>query len=200
VDVDDAGRIEPRFEAVDVVRWQLLEVPVDSLATEEALIGAVIEVVGKAQESAGRSIVARVRLSGRGPLHGSLTRSGVLEDVLAAAREGLGSSEPFAWIESLRDGTRPDIDLDARREADDFLGDLLRRLGDTREQLTSAGAAAGAAPPGSVRAELESVIDELYANGRARKYLRDTRPAGAELVRALDEAEPTLVDRLTVED
>ena len=200
VDVDDAGRIEPRFEAVDVVRWQLLDVPVDGLATEEALIGAVIDAVGQAQEAAGRSVVARVQLTGRGPLHGSLTRSGVLEDVLAAAREGLGSSEPFAWIESLRDGTRPDIDLAARREADDFLGDLLRRLGDTREQLTSASAAVGAAPPGSARAELEDVFDELYANGRARKYLRDARPAGAELVRALDEAEPTLVDRLTVED
>ena len=200
VDVDDAGRIDPRFEAVDVVRWQLLELPVDGLATEEALIGALIDVVGEAQESAGRSIVARVRLTGRGPLRGSLTRSGVLEDVLTASREGLSSSVPFAWIESLRDRTRPDIDLDERRKADDFLGDLLRRLGDTREQLTRVSTPGDEAAPGSASAELEGAIDELYANSRARKYLRHARPAAAELVRALDEAEPTLVDRLTDED
>ncbi|MGD8684157.1 MAG: DNA repair exonuclease [Chloroflexota bacterium] len=200
VDVDDAGRIKPRFEPTDVVRWQLLDVRIDEVETEEALIGAVIEAAGDAQARAGRSIVARVRLSGRGPMHASLARSGLLEDVLTASREGLSTTEPFAWIESLRDHTWPDVDLEERRKADDFVGDLLRRLDATRARLIIDEGAGEDRPSGLTPDELEAVLDELYANNRARKYLRDARPDAAALVRALDEAESMLVDRLADED
>ncbi len=43
------------------------------------------------------------------------------------------------------------------------------------------------------------MLDDLYANNRARKYLREARPDAAALVRALDEAESMLVDHLADE-
>ena len=200
VDVDDAGRIKPRFHALDVVRWQILDVPIDELATEEAIIEAVIEAVGAAQTAAGRSIVARVRLTGRGLMHASLGRTGLLEDVRGEAREGLSSTEPFAWIESLRDHTRPEVDLEERRKADDFVGDLLRRLDATRTRVTHDDAGDPNIPGTLTPDDIDTVVDGLYASNRARKYLRHVRPGAAGISRSLDEAESLLLDRLADEE
>jgi DNA repair protein SbcD/Mre11 len=189
VDVDDAGRICPVFRPLDVVRWQILDVPIGGLAGEESLVDAVVTAVDDARTTAGRSVVARVRLVDRGPLHASLKRAGVLGDVLAAARDGLGTAEPFAWVESLRDHTRPELDLAERRKADDFVGDLLRRLDATRAGL-AVGDGAGVADG------VDKALDELFANSRARKYLNGARPDAARVAVLLDEVETLLLDRL----
>jgi DNA repair exonuclease SbcCD nuclease subunit len=135
VRVDDAGRTHPAFHPVDVVRWQLLDVPIAELETEEALVDAVTTAVDAARSGADRSIVARVTLTGRGPMHASLARPGLRDDLRTTAQERLGTSEPFAWIEGLRDATRPALDIEARRKTEDFVGDLLRRLDAARSAL-----------------------------------------------------------------
>jgi DNA repair exonuclease SbcCD nuclease subunit len=197
VTVDDAGRIHPEFRPADVVRWQLIDVTIGELGSEEALVDAVATAVDDARTAAGRSIVARVRLTGRGPLHTSLARTGLLDDVRAEAQERLGLAEPFAWIESLRDRTRPAVDLEARRQADDFVGDLLRRLDATRRALAGDVPGEDATAEGvPTTAEIDRVLDELYANQRARRPLHDARPDAARLAELLDEVEGILVDRL----
>ncbi len=197
VTVDDAGRVRPEFRAVDVVRWRLLDVAINDLESEEALLDAVAAAVDEARAAADRSIVARVRLTGRGPLHASLDRRGVRDDLRAEAQDRLGLAEPFGWIESIRDRTRPAVDLETRRQADDFVGDLLRRLDATRRVL------AGDEPPEDgtvdgvpIAADIERVVDDLYANQRARRPLQGARPDAARLAELLDEVEATLVDRL----
>jgi len=197
VTVDDTGRARPEFRAVDVVRWQLLDVPIGDLDTEEALVDAVTTAVDGARIAADRSIVARVTLIGRGPLHASLAKPGLREDVRTSAQEHLGIAEPFGWIESVRDATRPAIDLDARRRSEDFVGDLLRRLDATRRVV------AGDATPEDLAldgvptvADLGGTVDGLFANQRARRPLQGARPDAATLARLLDEVEGILVDRL----
>jgi DNA repair exonuclease SbcCD nuclease subunit len=206
VTVDDGGEIHPEFRPTDVVRWQLLDVPIDGLTDDESLVDRVITTVDQARSSAGRSIVARVRITGRGPLHASLLRSGVLADLRTEALERLGEALPFAWLESVRNETRMDLDLEERRLADDFLGSVLRRFSVARSALKAAGSADGTITDeatdedgAAVRQELDNVLDELFANVRARPYLRERRPAGAELVNALDAAEALVADRLAGE-
>ena len=208
VRVDDAGRAHPEFRAVDVVRWQLLGVPIGDLATEEALVDAVATAVDEARIAADRSIVARVTLTGRGPLHASLAKPGLRDDVRISAQERLGIAEPFGWLESVRDATRPAIDLEARRKSEDFVGDLLRRLDLTRSVLAGRATPAdltlaGGATPADVTldgvpsvADLDATMDGLFANQRARRPLHGARPNAATLARLLDEVEGILVDRL----
>jgi DNA repair exonuclease len=192
VTVDDAGGIHPEFHAMDVVRWQLLEVGIDRLPNDEALVDSVVAVADDARSDAERSIVARVRLTGRGPVHRTLQRAGVLKDVLFAARERLGEAVPFAWVESVRDETRPEIDLDERRRADDFFGDVLRRFSVAKEAVGGGGdAETPEIPP-----DLQAVLDSLYANERARRYLRDRQPSAADVHRVLETAETLVADRL----
>jgi hypothetical protein len=99
-----------------------------------------------------------------------------------------------------------DLDLEERRLADDFLGSVLRRFSVARSALRPAGNADGTITDeatdeagAAVRQELDNVLDELFANVRARPYLRERRPAGAELVNALDAAEALVADRLAGE-
>ena len=52
---------------MDVVRWQRISVPIEPIATDDALIEAVGGALEAAVDAAGRSIVAIVTLTGRGP-------------------------------------------------------------------------------------------------------------------------------------
>jgi DNA repair protein SbcD/Mre11 len=192
VTVDKAGVVHPEFHATDVVRWQLLDVVIDGLVTDEAVVDRVVSTVDDARSDAARSIVARVRLIGQGAVHATLRRTGVLRDVLQEARERLGEAVPFAWVESVRDETRSEIDLAERRQADDFLGDVLRRF-DAAQQAV---AADGGVNPAGIPAELQGVIDGLYANERARRYLRDRQPTAADVARMLRNAATAVADRL----
>lgn len=196
VTVDDAGRIHPEFRPADVVRWQLVDAPIDGLRDEEGLVEAVAQAADNARIAAGRSVVVRMRLTGRGSLHASLQRQGMLADARVVAQEHLGETVPFAWIESLRDATRSELDLATRSLVDDFLGDLLRRFTATRSALNADGA--GEDPPtgGLSGEELDRTLDELYSHERARRYLRDARPNAARLAELLAEAEQLVVDRL----
>lgn len=206
VRVDDAGRAHPGFRPVDVVRWQLIDVPIEELETEEALVDAVTSAVGGACSAADRSIVARITLTGRGPMHTSLARPGLRADVATAAQERLGTAEPFAWIEGLRDVTRPALDIGARRQAEDFVGDLLRRLDAARDRLREADenterdvdheAAASPVEGVPTQADLEKTIDDLFGNQRARRVLAQTKPDAERIATLLEEAEAILVDRL----
>ena len=100
-----------------------------------------------------------------------------------AAQERLGTAEPFAWIEGLRDRTRPAVDIEARRQAEDFVGDLLRRLDAARRQLRQTGPRARSATETATvegvpaLADLEKAIDDLFGNQRARRVLA-AHPAG----------------------
>ncbi|MGA3057698.1 MAG: DNA repair exonuclease [Candidatus Limnocylindrales bacterium] len=200
VTVDDAGEIHPEFRPADVVRWQLLDVPIAGIPDEESLIERVASAADEARSLAERAIVARVALKGRGALHASLQRPGVLADVRTMAQERLGETLPFAWVESVRDETRGELDLADRRLADDFLGDLLRRFEQARVSLRNSAdpEATGdtARSPDRIVAQLEASIDPLYCHERARRYLRDVRPGEARLADLLDEAESMVVDRL----
>lgn len=198
VTVED-GEIRPHFRPVDCVRWRRLDVAISGLANEQQLIDHLAKVTDAARSETERSVVVRISLTGRGPLHESLQRKGLIAELRSLAQEQLGDAEPFAWIESVRDETRADLDVDARRLADDFLGDLLRRLEAVKVQVAAPqekdegqGDAMGAG-------ELAEILDELYEHERARRYLRELRPDKERLLGLLDAAEAAILDRLASE-
>ncbi|MEI7744647.1 MAG: DNA repair exonuclease, partial [Chloroflexota bacterium] len=195
------GTVTPEFRVTDEVRWRLLDVPIGDVTTEEGLVNTVVREVDAARTEAGRSIVARVTLTGAGPAHRLLAKTGLLNGVLTTAREDLGEAAPFAWIESLRDATRPEFDREARKQADDFLGSVLRLIDTSRASLAVAPGTDGPAALDDTDElgahEIDELLDELYANARARPFLRDHRPSPSELLALLERAESMVVDQLT---
>ncbi len=185
VEVGEAGAVKPEFRATDVVRWQRLTVAIDGITTEEALVQGVGGAVEAAADAAGRSIVAIVTLTGRGPQHASLRRPGFLDDLQGLVRDRFGAGDPFAWLESIRNETRPSIDLDVRREAGDLLGESLREFNRSRTALRE-----------GQGADLDSLLADLYDHARARRVLRGARPDTSRLLAMLESAEALVIDQL----
>jgi DNA repair protein SbcD/Mre11 len=184
VEVDETGAVRAEFRAMDVVRWQRLSLSIEGIETSDQLIDVITRALERATDEAGRSIVAIVTLAGRGPQHGPLQRTGFLPELLGIVRERLGIGQPFAWLESIRDETRPSIDLVARREAGDLLGETLREFARSRAALGD-----------GQEADFDRMLGDLYDHVRARRALPE-RPTRADLLNLLDAAEAMVVDQL----
>jgi len=195
VEVDAAGRVTPRFVATDVVRWQPLQVPIAELADDEALGRACREAIGTAVDAAdGRSLIIRLRISGRGPLHANLGRAGYREDLRELLNEDGAGAVGFAWVESIADATRPDVDLDLRRETPDFVGDFLRTAASARRSAYTTDPEEHDRWTALLRAAVAPVFDESQ---KGRRYLRVARPEDDALTGALlDDAEALAIDLL----
>lgn len=195
VTVDAAGRATPEFRACDVVRWSSVDVAIEGLDDDEALVAAVRAALADAAAAAGgRSLLLRLRLTGRGPMHPALRRPGYLDDLRRIANEELAGSPPFAWLESLTDATRPSIDLAARRAVPDFAGDFLRTVESARRADRGTDPEAHEAWRRRLATAIRPLFDEWP---RGRRVLAGLRPSDEELFGAiLDEAETAGIDLL----
>jgi len=199
VEVDAARRVTPRFVATDVVRWHPVEVAIDALPDDEAVGRACREAIGAAVDAAdGRSLVVRLALVGRGPLHAHLARPGYLADLRDLLNEEGVGARPFVWVESIRDATRLQIDLDARREAPDFVGDFLRTVAAARRSARTTDPEEYERWRSLLRGAVAPLFDESQ---RGRRHLRDVRPDDDALTGALvDEAEALAIDLLVASE
>ena len=183
VEVDERGSTTYDFHALDAVRWARIEVDIEPLDDEQALLEAVDLGVDRACEAAdGRPLLYRLRVYGRGSVHGALARPGFIDDLLEHVNGHFGARDPFAFCERIDDESAAMVDLDALRQAPDLLGDLLRLVteigGDDSEALEK------------LRTELEL----LYGHARARRYLGDRALSEVDMPALLVDAERLLVD------
>ncbi|MDQ2941089.1 MAG: DNA repair exonuclease [Chloroflexota bacterium] len=195
VEVDAAGRVAPRFVATDLVRWHPLELAIDGLTDDDALRRACREALGDALDAAdGRSLVVRVRLAGRGALHATLGRPGYLDDLRDLLNEERSLTPPFGWVESVRDLTRAEIDLETRRDAPDFVGDFLRTAAVARRSARSTDPEEHERWRRLLRSAVAPLFDESL---RGRRHLAQGRPSDEALATdLLAEAEALGVDLL----
>ncbi|MCI0776589.1 MAG: hypothetical protein J4N95_00285, partial [Chloroflexi bacterium] len=134
--------------------------------------------------SKGRPAVARVRITGRGPLYRTLTRPGFMPDLVQRLRETEGRDQPFVWIERIEMEARPEIDIEERRAGQDFVADFLQVVegyrGDT-DRLES----------------LRPHLDPLIQSQRAGRLIEE--PSVADLAAYLEQAQDICLDYLTDE-
>jgi DNA repair exonuclease SbcCD nuclease subunit len=124
VEVED-GRTRRRFVPVDRVRWHRLEVPLSGLSALDALVAAVTEQVDASCSDELEGHAVRLTLTGRGPLHRELSRPEALGQLEAELREQLARRHPPVLVESLRDASRPELELETVRLSGGFSGTLL---------------------------------------------------------------------------
>ena len=188
VDVSDSGQVHADFRPVDVVRWDVLQMNIGALETEQALFNAIEEEVVACQSAAdGRSLVVRIVLHGRGPLHGTLHRQGFVDDLLESVNRTWTLQHPFVWCERIQLATASPFDRASRRQGTDFLGDLLRLCDALREN------------PGML-SEMRELLHELYMRGNTMRYLRESLPTDEELRVFITEAEELGVEELLDEE
>ncbi|WPB78690.1 DNA repair exonuclease [Archangium violaceum] len=124
VEVEE-GRTRRRFVPVDRVRWHRLEVGLTGLGSLDGLVAAVMEQVDASCPDELEGHAVRLTLTGRGPLHRELSRPEALGQLEAELREQLAQRHPPVLLESLRDASQPELDLETVRLAGGFSGTLL---------------------------------------------------------------------------
>ena len=123
VEGESVERLE--FVACDSVRYLEVELAADTFEDLGSLGDALESTAADSLSLAdGRSVILRVRLTGRSPIHRDLSRAESLKDLLLALRDNAPAA-PFCWWDSIDDATTPPLDLDDLRRRGDFAADLL---------------------------------------------------------------------------
>lgn len=184
VEVGHGRNVKANFVATDSVRWSLESISIDAVEDEDSLIQQLETLCDKISDQGdGRDTVCRVTLTGRGPLHGFLARPGVVRDLEQRLRERSGSSA--VWVERIEVRTNPEIDIEARRSGQDFIGDVLRLFDEVKHNTARLNA-------------LRSELRPLLSLPAARKFLGD--PDDRQLTDWLQAAELLSVSLLLEED
>lgn len=119
---------ELEFVETDVLRRERVSLDIAPFRTEQEMVRALEALRQEIRSQTGRPVLLRVDLRGRGELHGSLSRPGFRDDLLAHIREGEELREDFVWVEDLENRTASPADGGALRRGDHFVGDFLRSL------------------------------------------------------------------------
>jgi DNA repair exonuclease SbcCD nuclease subunit len=187
VRVDAAGHITPTFVATDVVRWYAQDLDIGTFSTWDDLLDELTRLRDEVRAGAeGRAVVLRLNLTGRGELHRELARKIDLErDLAEPLREGEPERPDFVWVESVRNRTRPPLDLAQRRLVQDFVGDFLNAAQNLR----------GRQNPGAGLREVLAQRPEHRIIAAALEHVTDD-----ELLMILNDAEILGVDQLLPEE
>ena len=189
VQVDDFGAVSMEFRPVDVVRWEFVEVNISGMETEQELLDGIDGALDACLESAsGRSVVCRLVLRGRGPLHGWLRKEGTITQL---QEEGINQRNSHAgawlWCERIVLDTGSPVDRLRAAEREDFVGDLVRLTATVREE-------------GDGLDGLRDLLRPLYVNSNAAPYLRQRLPSDDEVRDLLNLAEAACLDSLAEGD
>lgn len=138
VDVDENYGVSLEFHELDIVRWQVREIPIDGMLNEAQWVEAVEQAVeGIRADYPQRMSVVRFRLTGRGSIHRLLTEKGSTADLLneLQRREGIRAQgqgyQGLVWTEGFSVESGIEIDAERLLQEDSFLGEMLRLVNQT---------------------------------------------------------------------
>jgi DNA repair protein SbcD/Mre11 len=186
VTVDDRGRAEADFRALDVVRWFRVEVNAAGMDSGYDVVDAAMRrIVELLAQNEGLPLVARVEVTGECPAQeqlGSEPERWAVEIRSAALDKGGGR----VWIEKLKIRTR--LPLDPRQL--DGAGGPITELLDYLEEIRSDPALLESL--GGVLDDLVKKLPRELREGKEAPY-RDRR---AWLVDLIGQVQPMLISRL----
>ncbi len=131
VTVDERGREvrEVEFRETDLVRWFCETIPLQPEGDEDGLLDAtrshLREIVATAD---GRLAAVRLEFTGRCAVHAQLAKDASRQQLVANLRALASDFGDDVWIEKIKFHTQSPLDLDALRERQDLIGQLLRDI------------------------------------------------------------------------
>ena len=132
VTVEEQGRgvREVEFRETAIVRWFRETIALQPDDDEEALLSAtrkrLLEIVTSAS---GRLAAVRLEFTGRCAVHEQLAKDASRQQLIANLRALAPDLGIDVWIEKIKFHTQSPLDLDALRERQDLIGQLLRDIG-----------------------------------------------------------------------
>lgn len=129
VEVSAAKAVEMTFLPLDLVRWLEISHSIAEASTEQELLQQLESLMDvHLLESAGRSIMLRVNLVGRGRLHQKLSEPLVVRTLLEQLqeRQSFAAGEPWLHLYRLEAATGAELDWEQLEAEDSFAGELYR--------------------------------------------------------------------------
>lgn len=129
-------------------------------------------------------MICRFILTGRGPLHRTLAKEGIIDDILQYLREEENLGSQFVWVERLVNNTSMPIERSILLERQDFVGDIVRIVDEIcqdEESLES----------------LKTSLEPLFKSAKGRKVIKDIDKE--ELMGLVHRAEGLLLDNIMSE-
>ena len=186
VRVDEDRDIEWEFHATDAIRWVTSEISINNIRSEQDLINALdracLDISGNAS---GRPSIARISLTGSGPLSKTLGDVNMLSDLLEMAHETGMSYSPFVWVEHIKLRIVPELDLSFRKGQRDFIGELIRYSSELSEDET-------------FEESVKNEVSMLFDDPRVRRFI--DLPGAPRLKELLKDAEMMCLQELYGED
>jgi exonuclease SbcD len=182
VTVDENEEMSTTFIETDSIRWFIEEISIEGMQTEQELLDRIIEHIETIEANAdGRFVICRYILTGRGPLHSTIVKEGILNDILVHLQEEVSRS---IQIEQIIDNTHPSIERNMLLNRNDFIGDIVRLVDELSLDERS----------------LESnnkALEPLFSSIWGRKLLNKIDQA--ELLYLIRKAEDILLDQIIIE-
>lgn len=174
VEVRDGRVLAPEFVACDRVRFAELACEISELSDLGELEAELRELAERAQRDAqSRSVIVRAAFTGRGGLHGDLSRPGVLDELLAHLRDRSPESEPFCWWDSIHDESIAPGEVEELLGRGDFAADLLEIVAAVEEEGADLEALI-ASIVGEAPRSLQLALDRLATEPQRRLALLGT--------------------------
>lgn len=130
VEVDSSGEFRNfEFRETDVVRWHYERIELLPDCDEEGLIDATRSHLQDLMASLdGKLAAVRLEFHGRCAVHSQLARDTARQQMITNIRAAASDLGSEIWIEKVVFRTQPVLDLDAMRERQDLVGQLLRDI------------------------------------------------------------------------
>jgi DNA repair exonuclease SbcCD nuclease subunit len=195
VTVEPGTAPQVEFVDIDVVRWVIVRIDTAPIASMNNLRDAIRAELTQHRDLTGRSIVARVELTGFTHLHDELRRAAVAKDLVQTLRDFYPpDADLFVWLESLRDETRSDTETAYARGAD-FVAELDALVEASWARLRDEEQAPAVGQNGVFN--LAHFAADLFDNDRFRRAMEaELTPDSQALADALAEARTLVLDRL----
>ncbi|MCK5661514.1 MAG: phosphoesterase, partial [Methanosarcinales archaeon] len=186
VTVDSKNQHSMEFIETDSIRWFIKDISIEDMETEADLLQSIQECADAVNDEAdGRSVICRYILTGRGALHRSFMREGMLDDILQHLREELTFNSQFVWIERLVNDTKLPINRDVLQGRNDFVGDIVNIVDEIYKDENTL-------------MDLKTSLKPLFASPNGRKILKEIEYP--ELMDLIQRAESLLLDQLIIEE
>ncbi|MGB1926851.1 MAG: metallophosphoesterase family protein [Rubripirellula sp.] len=128
VEVEAGNKIQLHFVPTEIIQWfseDQASIDANPVETLEALLETLQEKKESLREDAEkRPCIGRMRIEGRCKLHAQLANS--KQDFLDTLRAGEADRSDCVWVESINLATKNLVEIDQRRQVDDFVGDFLQ--------------------------------------------------------------------------
>ena len=185
VTIDTKNEISKEFIETDTIRWYVEDISIEGMESEEDLILQIRECIDTILDGAdGRSVICRFILTGRGPLHRTLTKEGIIDDILQYIREEENLGSQFVWVERLVNNTSMPIERSILLERKDFVGDIVRIVDEICQDEKSL-------------ESLKTSLEPLFKSAKGRKVIKDIDKE--ELMGLVHRAEGLLLDNIMSE-